>query len=173
MLRMSVYRDRPEVTGRRSEGRNSPSSDIYYDSHRICYEGYKQSSPHKPAIREHKRLNAPETCRQRSEPPWLRKSAEPARIFGRLAWRKRPRAEVYAASETAHCHPPMCWGLLVQAPRPRLPSRYNRRRRPRELPPLSTRPRPSVQARAGVDLHRFECAIAIAYLRPLPRTKTP
>jgi hypothetical protein len=28
-------------------------------------------------------------------------------------------------------------------------------------------------ARAGVDLHTFECAIAIAYLRPLPRTKTP
>src|SRR5580693_6921639 len=48
MLRMSVYRDRPEVTGRRSEGRNSPSLDIYYDSHRICYEGYKQSSPTSP-----------------------------------------------------------------------------------------------------------------------------
>src|SRR5271169_568982 len=32
--------------------------------------------------------------------------------FGRLAWRKRPRAEAYAASETARrCHPPMCWGF--------------------------------------------------------------
>src|SRR5580693_6921640 len=69
---------------------------------------------HKPAIREHGRLNAPETCRQRSEPPWLRKSAEPARIFGRLAWRKPPRAGAYAASETARGHPPMYWGLLVQ-----------------------------------------------------------
>jgi hypothetical protein len=104
----------------------------------------QQNSPHKRNLRA-LRLNAPETCRRRSEPPWLRKSARAARIFGRLAWPKRPRpverAEAYAASETARrCHPPMYWGLLVLAPRPRLPSRYNRQRRPRELPPLSTRP---------------------------------
>src|SRR5215469_11072969 len=78
-----------------------------------------------------RRLNSSETCRRRSEPPWLQKSAGPARVFGALACRReQPRpagpADAYVVSRIARRRwPRIQQGLPVLARHQGLPSRYN------------------------------------------------
>ena len=91
---------------------------------------------------------------RQSEPPCSRKSAVPRGIFGSLASsngaQPMERAEAYAVSGSARlCPLSLVCGPLVPAPRPRLPSRCNKRCRPRERPGPWTRPRSS--SRVGFD----------------------
>src|SRR5450631_3706982 len=84
-----------------------------------------------------------------SQPPCSRKSARRGAIFGPKSNCVR-RADVEAVSETARpCPLSLVCEPSVPAPRPRLPSRGNKRCRPRERPRPRTRPRSS--SRVGFD----------------------